>query len=93
MYFVFLESAADKPIVVIPDSINKWAGEDEEDDIKVRVLKFKYSTSTPNRSILVVHCQNSILLAGWVSGCVRCIWPTYDTCMFFFCTIASLLSR
>ncbi|XP_075166556.1 eukaryotic translation initiation factor 3 subunit j [Haematobia irritans] len=27
------ESAADKPIV-IPDKINKWAGEDEEDDIK-----------------------------------------------------------
>lgn len=34
---VFLESAADKP-VVIPDKVNKWAGEDEEEDIKVRLL-------------------------------------------------------
>lgn len=66
---MFLESAADKPIVVIPDSINKWAGEDEEDDIKVRVLKFKYSTSTPNRSILVVHCQNSFV--GWLGIWLR----------------------
>ncbi|XP_005188871.1 eukaryotic translation initiation factor 3 subunit J-like [Musca domestica] len=28
------ESAAHRPVVVIPDKINKWAGEDEEDDIK-----------------------------------------------------------
>ncbi|XP_059226028.1 eukaryotic translation initiation factor 3 subunit J [Stomoxys calcitrans] len=28
------ESAADKPIVVIPNKINKWDGEDEDDDIK-----------------------------------------------------------
>lgn len=28
------ESAADKPIVVIPDNVNKWAGEDDDDDVK-----------------------------------------------------------
>ncbi|KNC33623.1 hypothetical protein FF38_02977, partial [Lucilia cuprina] len=28
------ESAADKPIVVIPDNINKWAGEDDDEDVK-----------------------------------------------------------
>ncbi|XP_023306581.2 eukaryotic translation initiation factor 3 subunit J [Lucilia cuprina] len=28
------ESAADKPIVVIPDKINKWAGEDDDEDVK-----------------------------------------------------------
>ncbi|XP_065368520.1 eukaryotic translation initiation factor 3 subunit J [Calliphora vicina] len=28
------ESAADKPVVVIPDNINKWAGEDDDDDVK-----------------------------------------------------------
>lgn len=33
--FILLESAADKPIVVIPDNINKWAGEDDDDDVKV----------------------------------------------------------
>ncbi|TMW40839.1 hypothetical protein DOY81_014082 [Sarcophaga bullata] len=28
------ESAADKPIVVIPDKVNKWAGEDDDEDVK-----------------------------------------------------------
>lgn len=35
MYLNFLESAANKPIVVIPDNINKWAGEDDDEDVKV----------------------------------------------------------
>ena len=36
-YFrILLESAADKPIVVIPDKVNKWAGEDDDEDVKVR---------------------------------------------------------
>lgn len=39
--WILLESAANKPIVVIPDNINKWAGEDEDEDIKVSFIKFK----------------------------------------------------
>lgn len=82
--FVFLESAAHRPVVVIPDKINKWAGEDEEDDIKVcGYCDLKNSTNAVDE-----FCQGTP--PAWLHCCPD------GTCMLFkqqfICVFFVLLS-